>query len=477
MINLKKCISEIKLEAEYFAIREVFSKDISLVVRNEIIEGVSFKEDHGLMIEVMYHGQLAYVGLNSFSESDIKSAALRAQMLAMKAKKHGLHPFSMKERPAIKGEYISPSVKGFHGFSLQEYQELLLEISKTMKIDDKIIDRVGYFYINEMETKIVSNTGTDLTQKLLRSNLGISCTASNGSESQHRTFGHDHSSQWGLDKIVKNKLLVEADRIAHEALELLASEDCPTDTRDLILTPDQMYLQIHESIGHPLELDRILGDERNYAGWSFIKPSDFGKLQYGTRLMNVTFDPEVVGQNASYLADDIGSKATREFLIQDGLLLRGLGSLESQNRLGLSGVSSQRATNWNRAPIDRMGNVNLEPGNSKLSDMIKSVENGILMSSNRSWSIDDYRNKFQFGCEFGKIIKNGELTKTVKNPNYRGITTPFWNSLKMVGDKSTFEIGGLSNCGKGEPNQVIFVGHASPTCLFSNIEVFGGGKK
>jgi predicted Zn-dependent protease len=477
MINLKKCISEIKLEAEYFAIREVFSKDISLVVRNEIIEGVSLKEDHGLMIEVMYHGQLAYVGINSFSESDIKSAALRAQMLAMKAKKHGLHPFSMKERPVITGEYISPSVKGFKGFSLQEYQELLLEISKTMKINEKIIDRVGYFYINEIETKIVSNTGSDLTQKLLRSNLGISCTASNGSESQHRTFGHDHSSQWGLDRIVKNKLLVEADRIAHEALELLESEDCPTDTCDLILTPDQMYLQIHESIGHPLELDRILGDERNYAGWSFIKPSDFGKLQYGTRLMNVTFDPELVGQNASYLADDIGAKATREYLIQDGVLLRGLGSLESQNRLGLSGVSSQRATNWNRAPIDRMGNVNLEPGNSKLSDMIKSVENGVLMSSNRSWSIDDYRNKFQFGCEFGKIIKNGELTKTIKNPNYRGITTPFWNSLKMVGDQSTFEIGGLSNCGKGEPNQVIFVGHASPTCLFSNIEVFGGGKK
>jgi predicted Zn-dependent protease len=123
-----------------------------------------------------------------------------------------------------------------------------------------------------------------------------------------------------------------------------------------------------------------------------------------------------------------------------------------------------------------MANVNLEPGTSTLNEMISSIKLGVLMYSNRSWSIDDYRNKFQFGCEYGKLIENGKITKTVKNPNYRGITTPFWNSLKMVGDRSTYEVGGLSNCGKGEPNQVIFVGHASPVCLFSNIEVFGGGK-
>jgi predicted Zn-dependent protease len=192
--------------------------------------------------------------------------------------------------------------------------------------------------------------------------------------------------------------------------------------------------------------------------------------------MNVSFDPTLVGENASYFADDIGNRATKEFLIQDGLLLRGLGSLESQKRLGLLGVASQRASSWNRPPIDRMANVNLEPGTSSLAEMIANVEHGVFMHSNRSWSIDDYRNKFQFGCECGKLIENGKLTRTVKNPNYRGITTPFWNSLKMVGDRSTFEVGGLSHCGKGEPNQIMFVGHASPACLFSNIEVFGGGK-
>ncbi len=191
--------------------------------------------------------------------------------------------------------------------------------------------------------------------------------------------------------------------------------------------------------------------------------------------MNITFDPTLVGESASYFADDIGAPASKQFLIKDGVLLRGLGSLESQKRLGLPGVASQRATSWNRAPIDRMANVNLEPGNSSLNDMIKSVKRGILMRTTRSWSIDDYRNKFQFGCEFAQLIEDGKLTKVVKNPNYRGITAPFWNKLKMVGDASTFEIGGANNCGKGEPNQVIFVGHASPACLFEKVEVFGGG--
>ena len=137
-------------------------------------------------------------------------------------------------------------------------------------------------------------------------------------------------------------------------------------------------------------------------------------------------------------------------------------------------MACSRATSWNRPPIDRMGNINLEPGNSSFSEMVASVEDGILLETNNSWSIDDYRNKFQFGCEYGKLIENGKLTKTVKNPNYRGISTPFWNSLKGVGDLNTFGIYGTPNCGKGEPNQVIRVGHASPACLFSNVQVFGG---
>ncbi|SVA59881.1 uncharacterized protein METZ01_LOCUS112735, partial [marine metagenome] len=188
----------------------------------------------------------------------------------------------------------------------------------------------------------------------------------------------------------------------------------------------------------------------------------------------ITFDPTVTGQFASYGYDDGGLKAEKEYIVKDGILLRGLGGKESQIRSGMPGVANFRASSWNRAPIDRMANLNLEPGDSTFEEIISAVEKGVYMESNRSWSIDDYRNKFQFGCEYARLVENGKLTKTVKNPNYRGISNPFWNSLKMIGNPDTFGMYGTPYCGKGEPNQTIRVGHASPVALFENVEVFGG---
>ncbi|NJN23201.1 MAG: TldD/PmbA family protein, partial [Acaryochloridaceae cyanobacterium RL_2_7] len=176
----------------------------------------------------------------------------------------------------------------------------------------------------------------------------------------------------------------------------------------------------------------------------------------------------------SYAFDDAGLPATREYLIQEGKLLRGLGSSESQVRSQIDGVANFRATSWNRPAIDRMANLNLEPGDASFNDIISSIESGVYMESNQSWSIDDYRNKFQFGCEYAKKIENGKLTKTLRNPNYRGITNQFWGNLEKVGDASTLEVYGTPFCGKGEPNQCIRVGHASPVCAFKEIEVFGG---
>ena len=256
---------------------------------------------------------------------------------------------------------------------------------------------------------------------------------------------------------------------------------------DLLLMPDQMMLQIHESIGHPLELDRILGDERNFAGTSFVTLDMFGHYQYGSPLLNVSFDPTRPQQFASYAYDDEGNAAERELLIREGVLVKPLGGALSQARanhlLGRSahdsveigGVANARSSSWNRAPIDRMANINIEPGTSTIDEMIASIERGVMMKTNVSWSIDDSRNKFQFGCEWGRLIENGRPTTIVKNPNYRGVSATFWRSLKAVGDDSTFEVMGTPFCGKGEPNQVIRVGHASPACLFADVDVFGAG--
>jgi predicted Zn-dependent protease len=352
--------------------------------------------------------------------------------------------------------------------------DLALELSGLLKINDKIINANVLFISIEQEVSFVSSNGADFTQTFHQRGIQLLATAQEGPNIQTRTNGF-RIGQAGDEFFDACHLRQEAHRIGKEAIELACAEDCPTGVYDVLLMPDQLYLQIHESIGHPLELDRILGDERNYAGWSFIKPQDFGHLQYGSSLLNVTFDPSVSGEMATYHYDDAGAPAERHYIIKDGLLKRGLGGLESQKRLQLPGVSSTRASSWNRPPIDRMANINIEPGSTSLAQMIASTERGILMQTNKSWSIDDYRNKFQFGCEYGQLIENGKLTKIVKNPNYRGITTPFWKGLKMVGDTSTFEVYGSFYCGKGEPNQIIRVGHATPACLFTNVEVFGGG--
>lgn len=234
-----------------------------------------------------------------------------------------------------------------------------------------------------------------------------------------------------------------------------------------------MILQIHESIGHPLELDRILGDERNYAGTSFVTPDMFGSFQYGSEHLNVTFDPTVPGQLASYGFDDEGTPATREYLIRNGVLERGLGGVVSQQRSGLAGVANARACAWNRPPIDRMANLNVEPGDLTFDDLIGNVERGVYLETNNSWSIDDSRNKFQFSTEYGRLIEDGKLAGVIRNPSYRGISSTFWRNLRGVGNRDGWKAMGTPNCGKGELNQMIGTGHASPPCWFGDIDVFG----
>ena len=305
----------------------------------------------------------------------------------------------------------------------------------------------------------------------------MAATAREGKETQTRSLhgGRGNCLQIGAEHFQLEAALKDCDQISSEVLELLTAENCPTETCDLILAPDQMLLQIHESIGHPLELDLILGDERNFAGWSFVQPSDFGQLQYGSPMMNIIFDPTVSHEMASYKFDEVGNPAEKKHLIKNGILQAGLGSLESQMRSGLRGVANSRSSSWNRAPIDRMANINLEGGDLTLDEMIAKVKNGVIMFANKSWSIDDYRRKFQFGCEYAKKIENGKITKTLKNPNYRGITVPFWNALSGLTKPDTVETYGSPYCGKGEPSQIIRVGHSSPYALFKDIEIFGGG--
>ncbi|MBC8216581.1 MAG: TldD/PmbA family protein [Candidatus Marinimicrobia bacterium] len=474
--HLQNLLSAIDVPANWVGLREVKEATTTRYVRDGKPQANSKDTTHGIMVEVLAHGQFGYIGTNRMDTAGIAEAAKRAFEQAKLASKYSIAHFTDAVRPKNVGTYRSPFVDSVDAISPGTLNELLVKINAELKVSDKVNSVNSMARIVESDHRFVSSNGSNIHQDFLMVTFDMQSTAQDGLIVQTRSHGgmRGFSHQQGMEVFDEPVILAQARKIGEESVELLTADECPTGTMGLVLAPDQMMLQIHESIGHATEVDRILGDERNYAGWSFVKPGDFGKLKYGSDIMNVTFDPTVSGEFASYNFDDGGLQAKKEYIVQDGILVRGLGGKESQMRSGLPGVANFRASTWNRAPIDRMANLNLEPGDSSFEEIISAIDYGVFMESNRSWSIDDYRNKFQFGCEYGKLIENGKLTKTVRNPNYRGITNPFWNNLKMVGNKDTFEYYGTPYCGKGEPNQTIRVGHASPVAYFENVEVFGG---
>tara|TARA_B100000287_G_scaffold433248_1_gene494509 strand:- start:88 stop:1512 length:1425 start_codon:yes stop_codon:yes gene_type:complete len=470
-INLQKAIENINVPADWVGIRQVKETTTYRVIRDGNPEQNSIDLDQGIMVEVLVNGQFGYYGTHKSDYDSINTAAKKAYDIALNSSKYSNYSYTDSVRPKAEGVYNSPyKIKNL---DLHQLTDLLIKSNKILKGSDKIVTAMSMARIVDMNMKYASSNGSNLEQNFLYVGPGFRAIAQDGNTIQSRSYT-DQCQQTGMEMFDEDFVMNKCESICKEAVELLNAEECPSESMDLVLHSDQMLLQIHESIGHALEVDRILGDERNYAGWSFVNLEDFGTLKYGSDLMNITFDPTIENEFASYGFDDTGNKATKEFIIKEGILQRGLGGLESQERAEVKGVANVRACSWNRAPIDRMANLNLEPGDATFDDMISSVEKGIFMQTNRSWSIDDFRNKFQFGCEYGQLIENGKITKTVKNPNYRAVSTPFWNSLKKVGNEDTFGVYGTPYCGKGEPNQCVRVGHAAPICVFDNIDIFGG---
>ena len=460
---------------DFCSLRFVEESTELLSVRQDVAEPPQTSMDRGVMITVIDKGGYGYAATSDLSESGLRAAAARAHEWARLTAGRSVADYSKLAMPKPTGHYRTvvqqPVLTG-----KREKFEMLKAESAQCKIDDRIVDWSASFWTTHTKQLYVTADGAMVEQEFDFMVPALAVTAFENGDAQTRTFGGRYNGfcqQGGEEILVRSGFPGSGKRTAEEAIALLTAPNCPSGKMDVILMPDQMMLQIHESIGHPLELDRILGDERNFAGTSFVTLDMFGTYQYGSRLLNVTYDPTMAEQFASFAFDDDGAKAEKAFIIEDGILMRPLGGTISQARAGINGVANSRACSWNRAPIDRMANLNIEPGKSSLEDMIASIDNGVLMRSNVSWSIDDSRNKFQFGCEMGQVIKNGKLGHVVKNPNYRGISATFWRSLAMVGNAQTQEIMGTPYCGKGEPNQVIRVGHASPACKFADIDVFG----
>ncbi len=473
--ELTKAISSIDVSVDWLGIRVVKETSSTRNIRDGLPQSNGKFSTSGAMLEVLVDGCTGYAASNSLQLQSLQIAAQTAYKQALAAKKWWIYPFqAARERPKVVGQYTSPYLESFDALSPGEINDFLVRICHTMKVSDKIVQTVASTNTTERETWFVSSNGSEVYQRFMFFDSHYGATAQDGAIVQQRSDNGLHANcyQGGLELFTAANLLQRVQQIGEQAVELLTADECPTTRTNLVLAPDQMMLQIHESVGHPLEIDRILGDERNYAGGSFVKKSDFGNLIYGSPLMNMTFDPTVPGELASYGFDDLGEVANREYLIKEGILQRGLGSRESQARAGVPGVACARACSWNRPAIDRMANLNLEPGKATFDEIITGIEHGVYMESNRSWSIDDQRYKFQFGCEYAKLIENGKLTKTLRNPNYRAITPEFWGNLINIGNSSTWKMYGTPCCGKGEPNQAIWVGHGSPVCVFANTEIF-----
>jgi len=472
--TLRRRSRALRSGASFWSLRYTQDTVEYLSVRDGVVQPPRRVIDQGVMVTALAGGGGGYAATSDLSEAGLQAALDRAEAWARASAAISLIDFERVWFPSPQGHVEA------HGDALparRDVLDLLRREAEAARFDPRIVDVLATAELRETEEVLLSSGGGEAAQRARYVIPNLMATASEGSDAQTRSLGGQYNGvcrQGGAELLERSGLPGSGRRVAEEALALLSAPRCPEGVRSVLLMPDQMTLQIHESIGHPIEMDRILGDERNYAGTTFVTPEMFGRYRYGSELLNVTHDPTDPAGFASFAFDAEGSYSRKVYLIREGILEQPLGGFLSQQRAKLPGVATARASAWNRPPIDRMSNLNIEPGSSSLDAMIASVERGVLMKTNTSWSIDDSRNKFQFGCEWGQLIQDGKLGSVVRNPSYRGISATFWRNLAAVGDRSTYELNGTPFCGKGEPSQIIRVGHASPACLFREVEVFGG---
>jgi predicted Zn-dependent protease len=480
--RLRRLAHGVVPSCEAWSLRAVAETGESLRVRQDIAEAPSRTEHRGVMLTVVRNGGMGHAATADASEAGLRRAFAHARDLADIMAGRGVVDFRTVPLPSPQGAYQGPRERPLPA-SLAERFSLLQSACASLR-GPRIVDWSAEAWFIETRQAYLTGDGGECLQHFHYVVPNLTAVARMAHETQTRTAGGQYNGfcrQGGFEVLAQSGVLTEGPRIADEAVQLAMAPNCPSGVMDLVLMPDQMMLQIHESIGHPLELDRILGDERNFAGTSFVTLDMFGRYRYGSELLNVSHDPGIPTEFASFAYDDEGTRSTKAMLIEAGVLKRPLGGSLSAARanaarpdLHFEPVATARASGWNRAPIDRMSNLNIEPGNATLDRLVASVDQGVLMRTNCSWSIDDSRNKFQFGCEYGRVIRGGQLREVVRNPNYRGVSATFWRSLAMVGDASSREVLGTPFCGKGEPMQVVRVGHASPACRFAGVDVFGG---
>ncbi|MBW3536793.1 MAG: TldD/PmbA family protein [Actinobacteria bacterium] len=461
--------------ASYADARVMTRRTESMNARNAVIEDLSQSESTGLGVRALIGSSWGFFASADLSDRAARSAGEQAAEIA---KASALVPgpdtaLADDDTPAQAHWSSTWQEHPIEDVSLSEKGDLLVSVTDAMRSVKGVSLATAAYAIWDTDKWLVSSAGHRISQRIVECGAMMNSTAVGDSETQRRSYpgirGQYGTSGWELVRQVD--LPGNAVRIAEEAAALLSAPQCPEATTDLILGSEQMALQIHESVGHAIELDRILGWEAAYAGTSWLEPDKMGSLRFGSDLMNVTADATLPGALGSFGYDDEGTPAKCVPIVEQGTWVGVLSGRDSAAQVGIPSGGCVRSDGWNRLPMVRMTNVGLLPGESSLDDMIAATDDGVLMDTNRSWSIDDKRLNFQFGCEIGWEIKNGERGRMLRNPTYTGISPQFWGSMDMVGNKDEWIFFGTPNCGKGQPSQVGHTGHPSVPCRFRNVRV------
>ncbi|GIJ80622.1 TldD protein [Micromonospora phaseoli] len=456
--------------ARYADARVMHRRYESMTARSGEVEALTQDENVGLGVRALVGSSWGFQAVPELSDRAARDAGRRAARTATASGLVPGPPVDLVPATPVTASWSAPCEVDPLGVSLATKGDLLVAATRTMA-DHGADLAEGLYQVWDTAKWFVSSEGHRIDQRIRECGGGISATSVGDGETQRRSWpsyrGQYGTTGWEL--VDSLDLTAHAARIAEESRELLSAPLCPAGETDLILGGEQLALQIHESVGHAIELDRILGWEAAFAGTSWLDLAQLGSLRYGSELMNVTIDPTIPGALGSFGYDDEGSPAVKRDAVRAGRWVGVLAGRDSAAVAGLDYGGSVRADGWARLPMVRMTNVGLEPGPHSLEEIIAATDQGVLMDINRSWSIDDKRLNFQFGCEIGWEIRNGRRGRMLRNPTYTGIGPLFWRSMDML--SAEIVSWGTPNCGKGQPGQVGHTGHPAAPARFRNVRV------
>jgi TldD protein len=457
--------------ATYADARAVLRRAQTLTTKNRRVENLSDVESEGIGVRVLVGGAWGFACDRRVTAEGARDAAVRAAAFATAAGGRGAK--ALAPAPATSGTFRTPLQTDPFDVALDDKVSLCLRAEEALAHADVKVTQATVRAMREHKV-LATSDGAEIEQELVECGGGIDAIAVADGGYQIRSYPSAHggsSAQSGWEYVQELGLEREAPRVGEEAAALLRADPCPSTVTTVVIDAEQMELQVHESVGHPIELDRVYGSEAAYAGTSFLKPDDLGSLRYGSERMNITADSTTPRGLGTFGFDDEGVPARREPIVVEGVLRAFLTSRETAARIGFGEGGSMRADGWNRMPLIRMTNLHLEPGEGTTEDLLDDVDDGIYLQTNKSWSIDDKRLNFQFGTQIAWEVRNGKLGRMLRDATYTGITPQFWGSLDAVAGPDAWHMQGLTNCGKGQPGQIAHVSHGASPARFRNVQV------